>query len=209
MSRPMTIRNEAILEAARKVFLKHGYQASTASVAREAGVSEGSVFKHFKSKCELFAAAMGAETRIEEYEDKLMQSAGTGEVRQNLKQAAGHLLKHLQTVLPRVIMLHTSGAPMVRPCRSETRPASVQHMRVVAAYFRKEMKLGRLLMDSPEMRAHLLVGALSHYVLSDLLFDYRSGSPSAYLRTLIEAVLPDSVFPAQKAKGRRSRCVRS
>ncbi|MEI6809383.1 MAG: helix-turn-helix domain-containing protein [bacterium] len=203
MSRPVTIQNDAILEAARKVFLKHGYQASTASVAREAGVSEGSIFKHFKSKCDLFAAAMRAETRIQEDEDWLMKSAGTGNVRQNLEHAARQLLKHLQTVIPRVIMLHSSGAPMLQPCRKGAgTPPPVQHMRVIAAYFRREIKLGRLKMQSPEMRAHLLVGGLSHYATCDFLFHYRSGSSAAYLRTLVDAVLPDSVFPSKCKQGR-------
>ena len=204
MSRPMTIRNEAILEAARKVFLRYGYQASTARVAREAGVSEGSLFKHFRSKCELFAAAMRAETRIQECEDHLMASAGAGDVRENLEQAARRLLKHLQTVIPRVIMLRSSGVTMPRPCRGGARPPPVQHMRVVAAYLRKEIRLGRLVMDSPAMRAHVLVGGLSHYVMCDHLFHYRPGSPAAYLRTLVEAVLPDSVFPSADRKGRRA-----
>ena len=43
MSRPMTIRNEAILDAARKVFLKHGFQASTARVAKGAEPPVGAV----------------------------------------------------------------------------------------------------------------------------------------------------------------------
>jgi len=199
----MTIHNEAILKAARNVFLQHGYQASTARVAQEAGVSEGSIFKHFKSKCELFGAAMRAETRIQEYEDQLMESAGTGNVRQNLERAARQLLKHLQTVLPRVIMLRSSGEPMLRPQQRGTRPPPVQHMRVLAAYFRKEIKLGRIKMTAPEMRAHVLVGGLSHYVTCDLLFHYRPGSPSSYLKTLVEAVLPDSMFPSKSERGRR------
>lgn len=204
MSRPMTIQNEAILEAARKVFLRHGYQASTARVAREAGVSEGSLFKHFKSKCELFAAAMRAETRIQECEDWLMQSVGKGDIRENLKQAARQLLKHLQTVIPRILMFRSSGVTVSGSCPAGGRPPSVQHMRVVAAYLREEIKLGRLVMDSPEMRAHVLVGGLSHYVTCDVLFHYRPGSPSAYLRTLVEAVLPTSVFPSKGGKGRRA-----
>jgi AcrR family transcriptional regulator len=204
MSRPITIQNEAILEAARKVFLRHGYQASTARVAREAGVSEGSLFKHFKSKCELFSAAMRAETRIQECEDRLMRSVGKGDIRKNLEQAARQLLKHLQTVIPRIVMLRSSGVTVSGPCSPGSLPPPVEHMRVVAAYLREEIKRGRLVMASPEMRAHLLVGGLSHYVTCDLLFHYRPGSPAAFLHTLVEAVLPDSVFPSRGRKGRRA-----
>ena len=61
MARPVSINNESILEAAQKVFLKHGYKAGTKLIAREAGISEGSLFKHFKTKTDLFVAAMEAE----------------------------------------------------------------------------------------------------------------------------------------------------
>ncbi|MBU6163239.1 MAG: TetR family transcriptional regulator, partial [Myxococcales bacterium] len=38
MARPTTIDDEVILEAARQVFLEEGYAATTASIARRAGV---------------------------------------------------------------------------------------------------------------------------------------------------------------------------
>ena len=59
MARPTSIKDETIVAAAREVFLERGIQATTAEVAERAGVSEGSVFKRFKTKSELFRAAMG------------------------------------------------------------------------------------------------------------------------------------------------------
>ncbi|MCU1279386.1 MAG: Transcriptional regulator, TetR family protein, partial [bacterium] len=58
MARPTTISDESILEAARAVFLEHGLAATTAEVAKRAGVAEGSIFKRFATKAELFKAAM-------------------------------------------------------------------------------------------------------------------------------------------------------
>ena len=44
-----------LLNAARALFLRQGYEASsTAEIAREAGVSEGILFHHFRSKRGLF-----------------------------------------------------------------------------------------------------------------------------------------------------------
>ena len=63
MARPVSIQNEAILEAARRVFMQHGYGASCARLARAAGVSEGSLFKHFKTKAALFMAAMNSDAK--------------------------------------------------------------------------------------------------------------------------------------------------
>lgn len=55
----MTEKQERILEAALQLFAENGYNAvSTSKVARMAGVSEGLVFRHFKSKEGLLNAVM-------------------------------------------------------------------------------------------------------------------------------------------------------
>ncbi|WP_163859360.1 TetR/AcrR family transcriptional regulator [Paenibacillus elgii] len=52
-------RREEILEAAVAVFAEYGYySATTAQVAERVGISQPYVFKFFKSKAELFAAAL-------------------------------------------------------------------------------------------------------------------------------------------------------
>ena len=49
-----------LLEAARSLFAEHGYAATTtAQLAREAGVAEGTVFHHFPSKRALLEAVAG------------------------------------------------------------------------------------------------------------------------------------------------------
>lgn len=52
-----TTRREAILEAARNIFLRESYTgASMESVAQEAGVSKQTIYNHFANKDELFRA---------------------------------------------------------------------------------------------------------------------------------------------------------
>lgn len=50
MARPVAIHDPTILDAAREVFLLRGAAATTAEVARRAGVSEGSIFKRYRTK---------------------------------------------------------------------------------------------------------------------------------------------------------------
>jgi len=47
----MTEKQERILETALSLFAKDGFSAtSTSKVARDAGVSEGLMFRHFENK---------------------------------------------------------------------------------------------------------------------------------------------------------------
>jgi TetR/AcrR family transcriptional regulator, mexJK operon transcriptional repressor len=53
---------QQILDAARALFLRDGFSATSMdAVAKAAGVSKATVYAHYKSKEELFAAMIGAE----------------------------------------------------------------------------------------------------------------------------------------------------
>lgn len=59
----MTDKKENILKAALHLFAKGGYAAtSTAKVAKEAGVSEGLIFRHFENKEGLLRAILALGT---------------------------------------------------------------------------------------------------------------------------------------------------
>lgn len=58
MARPRRIKDETILTAAREVFVAKGPGATTREVATRAGVSEGVLFQRYKTKADLFFAAM-------------------------------------------------------------------------------------------------------------------------------------------------------
>ncbi len=52
-------KKEAILESATQLFSQKGYRTTSMSeVAREAGVADGTIFYHFKTKEELFLAVL-------------------------------------------------------------------------------------------------------------------------------------------------------
>ncbi|RMG19308.1 MAG: TetR/AcrR family transcriptional regulator [Bacteroidetes bacterium] len=55
----MTEKQQRILEVALRMFAEHGYDGtSTSKIAREAGVSEGLIFRHFSNKEGLLNAIM-------------------------------------------------------------------------------------------------------------------------------------------------------
>ncbi len=58
---PAAERRQALVEAAVRVFSARGYAgATTAEIAREAGVSEPILYRHFRSKRELYLACVEA-----------------------------------------------------------------------------------------------------------------------------------------------------
>ena len=203
MPRPVAIHDDVIVEAARKVFLARGYRGSTMDVACLAGVSEGSIFKRFKTKANLFLAAMDVESREQSWQERLLAAAGTDDVRRTLVEYGRHLLERLQIITPRMLMVNASGIAFAKGYRFPEPPPPVQHIRRLARYFRSEIRCGRMAMASPETQAHVFVGALSHYVFCETVFHYRSAPPGVFVRTVAEMIVRVS-----QPAGKRVRCVR-
>jgi AcrR family transcriptional regulator len=58
-------KRDAILDAARAVFSREGYAASSVDdVAAEAGIAKGTVYLYFKSKEEFYLAALARDIRV-------------------------------------------------------------------------------------------------------------------------------------------------
>ena len=194
MARPVSIRRETILEAARTMFMEHGYQAGTAGIARMAGVSEGSLFKHFKTKSDLFLAAMDVRSGRQSWQKRLDEVAGTGDIRETLILAGGQIQQRIRLILPRLMMITSSGITISKhdPHPGE-KPPPLQHVEIIERYFRKEIKAGRLVLDSPRTQAHVFIGALSHYAWCETVFGYRPASPARYLRSVVNLILKDAL----------------
>jgi AcrR family transcriptional regulator len=67
--RQKQLTRDLIAETARRLFLEHGFDAVTVSeIAREAGVSQKTVFNHFPTKEDLFY------NRLESFEEELLEA---------------------------------------------------------------------------------------------------------------------------------------
>src|SRR5687768_2852160 len=92
--RPPVISKERLLEVAREVFLELGIRATTLEVAARAGVAEGTIFHRFKSKDELFRAAMQFDPdQALAFVERLPGLAGKGELRATLLEFAEEFLR--------------------------------------------------------------------------------------------------------------------
>ncbi len=70
-------RRRQIIQAAAALFSKKGFGGTTTrEVARAAGVSEATVFKHFATKEELYAAIIEAKSQTRQILDPAMSASG-------------------------------------------------------------------------------------------------------------------------------------
>ena len=168
MARPTSIKNEQILEAARRCFLEQGYAVSTAAIAKAAGVSEGSIFKRYTTKERLFEASMGLPSLdITALTEPLI---GKGNVEENLRHLAMELLTFFREMIPRV--LTTCSQPGLSPIdRFRNNPQSPPALLLtgLTTYFASEVELGRLRPVEPMVAARMLFAAVHNFAFFEHL----------------------------------------
>jgi AcrR family transcriptional regulator len=205
------ITDERILDAARDVFVERGVRATTAEVARRARVAEGSIFKRFKSKDELFFKAMQLDRGEPGWISLLRARAGTGDVRELLRDAAAEAIEFFRQILPLVIMSWSSqitvgGLPSYL---TQKDPVPLRALRAVAEFFETEMRLGRLAWHDPEVVARAFLGSMQSFVFFEVLLHEHDQTPiekPRYVHALADFFWSGMVPKASRAKRRpRSR----
>jgi AcrR family transcriptional regulator len=181
MGRPPKVTNEEILTAARQVFLEQGSNASTLAIAEKAGISEAAIFKRFATKQALFLAAMGI-TEEREWVKVLSNYTPTAAVKSELIEICGQMLDFYLEVMPRVFMMMTqanSPHPPVVP------PPPVRDTQLLAGYLDQAIAQGHLKPFDTITVAHLIVGAMTHYVVTqNIAGKWSTASPSPTIQPI-------------------------
>lgn len=197
--RPPSIDSEAILEAAREVFLERGIRATTLEVARRAGVSEGAVFHRFKTKDTLFRAAMrfdlGDAPRI--LTDTVRTLEGL-DIEEALTRLAQHLIEVGRVAVP-LMMMSWSNPDFVSPAETEKNLGIFNEMlKAFAAYFEAQMDAGRLRRMDAEILARVFIGAVHHYS-TFRIFGQETSSyvipEGMYIRGLVDLLVRGCLVP--------------
>ena len=160
----MTTR-ERILEAARRVILGKGLvRATTKEIAREANLSEGTLYNYFANKEELFLTALSQlRSGFFPLVQALPERAGTAPVRSVLAEVARVGLLFYGEAIPMGASIFADPALLARH-RALLAGRGVGPQRAneaLTAYLRAEQELGRVRPDAdPEAVAYLLLGAI-------------------------------------------------
>lgn len=190
--RPPVISTERLLEVARGVFLEFGIRATTLEVASRAGIAEGTIFTRFKSKADLFRAAMQFDPdEALAFVERLPGLAGQPDLRQTLSDFAEEFLRIGRVAVP--VMMMSWSNPETQPCGDHLGERGARHKRVVAAitaFFQAEMRVGRVRAQSPEVLARMLLGSLHHYCMSELFArDVGGVTPQAFASQVVDVLL--------------------
>lgn len=207
MARPTTIRDEDIIAAARAVFLDKGIQATTAEVAARAGVSEGTIFKRFKTKFDLFKAAMDEQLEELPWVAALTRGVGTRDVRETLEETALEAIGFFHRLLPLMMMAWSNQAAGLPEVLSKPNPPPARALAAVTTYFEAEMRAGRLRRHDAEVCARLFVGSLVHYVFFETLLQQQKALPmpaETFVRGLVHLVWTGVAPPAPDAPATRA-----
>jgi AcrR family transcriptional regulator len=174
--RPPVISTERLLQVAREVFLELGIRATTSEVAARAGIAEGTIFHRFKSKEELFRAAMNFDPdQVIAIVEGLAASAGRGDLRQNLVGVAQRFLEFGHIAMP--VMMMSWSNPESQLCAERTSERRSRYERTIGAlsgFFATEMSAGRLRRADPEVMSRMLIGSLHHFCMTELFMGQSS-----------------------------------
>ena len=166
---PAAERRRAIVEAALRVFSEGSYDgATTADIARAAGVSEPILYRHFASKRDLyFACLTEAWERIRGKLEAKMEALGPAAAWEDMRESA---MREVKTLLPNLWMQAITQAGEDPEIRRFVRA----HMREVHDFFadalRRVQETGGIARDrNADAEAWIFIGGSLLFSVADRL----------------------------------------
>jgi AcrR family transcriptional regulator len=207
MARPVTISDETLLDAARAVFLEHGIRATSAEVAKRAGVSEGTLFKRFRTKEQLFHAAMSVplEDDSAQFVGSLASRVGQGSLREQFEEVALLGIAFFRKIVPLHMMSWSSQSKNDGngPYNEKGEHRAIQGRRLFEGYFEGERRIGRLRNVDVSVLARTFMGAVYNFVAMEVIVGQGDPLPmpaETFVRGLVDILLRGVEAPAAAFK---------
>jgi AcrR family transcriptional regulator len=189
-----------ILEATEKLVQMKGLaRVTTKEIARETGLSEGALYRHFGHKEEVFFEIMRyyLPTFLETFKT---HPAGTGTVRENLEAIALASINYYRQLIPMGASFLADAELLAhyREALHQINAGPHRFFDVVAAYIEEEQQIGRIEKHIPAMGiAFQLLGPcfqyeFFHQFTGDLPFNQ---TPQEFVKTLVQG-LASANFPS-------------
>lgn len=190
---------QKILDAAEKLILLKGLpHVTTKEIAREVGLSESALYRHFDHKEEIFFALM--IEHLPAFHDTFQtHPVGTATVRENLVAFVLAVLHYYEHLLPMGVSF-MADRELLTQFRATTQPLGLGPHNLfawVAAYLEEEQHLGRIVQHLSSLSiAILLLGPCFQWVFNRqfLGFDPFHKTDQQFAEELVQGVL-DGILP--------------
>ena len=199
----MTERGETtrqqLIDAAAAVFSTRGYAgATTREIAGAAGVAEGTIYRHFADKRELFAAVF-ADRNAADFDAiaRLPELAGGKTVRENLQ----FLIRAIEDVEREVAPLRVAAsadadlASALLSMSSGEAPSGTGPLQPLARYLEAEQRLGRIRADIDVASAALALFAIPFTAVTFGRLTRAAGTPADVAMAGALDVVLDGILP--------------
>lgn len=194
MGRPKTITDDALLAAARRVFLEHGHTATTRQIADAVGISEAVLYQRYGSKEGLFFAAL--HTTPPDLDTLLGPPDPPDDARAYLRAVVVRVGRHFAEVIPLGLrmMTHPAFDPTV-PGR--TRPGGSAGLRDALTTRLKSLADRGHLAAPPGVVARVMISLAHDWALAGAMAGDTSPTRERGLREMVD-VLWSGVRPASE-----------
>jgi AcrR family transcriptional regulator len=209
--RPPTISDDALLEAATAVFLEQGVGATTAKIAKKAGISESVLFHRYKTKEKLFLAVLDRKIRVPPIFENLGERVGQGNIAEHLLELGGAIVEEMKAFMPFFVVASmmarasTWKLDELRERMKRPHPTQLRTLRLFAGYLEAEADRGRLRHTDAEIVARVFLGAVFQQVMQQYWTSESEILPlptHTFLRGLVDLLLNGALPRASSPKAR-------
>jgi len=191
-TRKSSSTREQLIDAAEHLMCEGGLaNLTTKTVARECGVAEGTIYRHFASREELVVTTLRERLpgEFQPHIDALVAKAGHGTIEQNLCEFVATIAPIFSIIAPTLGMLAADPSLAARNAEAMHADGSGPGLLVhrIANYFREEQRLGRV---SKEVDARAAAGMLVSFCFYRSLMLHLFGEDPTGLN---EASLPEAL----------------
>ncbi len=172
-------RRRQIIEAAASLFSRRGFGGTTTrEVAEAAGISEPTIFKHFATKEDLYAAIIEAKVTTEAILESAEPAARRGDDAGVLRALAHALIKRTQEdpTLMRLMLFSALEGHALSDMFFQSRVARVDEF--LCRYIGERVAAGAFRQVDPMQAAWNFIGMIAYHLLYREVFRQK---PPAYL----------------------------
>lgn len=156
---------QQILEACQKLIQRLGLaRVTTKEIARETGLSEGALYRHFEHKEDVFLAVF--EKQVQHLASILTENpAGKGEVEENLRRVCLEILRYYEQLIPLTAAFFADTELLARFRGLLQQIGGPQRLHYwIAGLIEEEQHLGRINAELPALDfATSLLGPVFQY----------------------------------------------